>query len=92
MGLCDPIIFYLNKNFPRWVFLGLDSFGSSSGIIMGLSSYVTLINCISVKSGSCSEVINKDLDHHFLLCNVYGPYVDKENFWIYLLDPKALHS
>jgi hypothetical protein len=55
---------------------------------MGISPSISLINYFSLNSSVCSKILCKELDHTFLLCNIYGPYTDRESFgtisWIFM--------
>jgi hypothetical protein len=62
------------------------------GIIAGLSPSVELINCFILHLGLFLEVECKELDWSFLFLNVYGPYVDRVQFWNRIFASRVLKS
>jgi len=58
----------------------MDSNGFSRGLITSFTSSFILLNVFSIVSTICIEVFSKELDHTFVVLNLYGPYECKEIF------------
>jgi len=71
----------MRKLLLGWEFHGLDSEGSSRGIIIGFSTNNSLINWFSLPSRLYTKLYSKELDTSLTFHNLYGPYEGKELFW-----------
>jgi hypothetical protein len=80
----------LKNIFADWKFVTLDALVFSSDLVIGWFSSIKLISLCVIVSGLCI-VHSKELGHHFQLLNIYGPYVNHEPFWNYLLSQSWLH-
>jgi hypothetical protein len=60
--------------------------GHSGSSITGWSSNCKLLNSFSICSSIMTENFSMELDHSFLVLNLYGPYDGKERFWSKLFE------
>jgi hypothetical protein len=76
MGSGDSIIIFLINNFKGWNFVGLYSFGSLGGLILGFQDTLTLTFSFVIHSRLILAVHSLELDMDFHILNIYGPYDD----------------
>ena len=76
-----------------WKFLSVDSKGKSGGLLLGWKMrFFHLINAWAFGSGLCATLHSIELNLTIVCLNLYGPYVDRELFWINLFKMEGLLS
>jgi hypothetical protein len=69
-------------SFLNWDFLALDTLGKSKGILISWRKYsLKLLNSWVSPSVLGTHFFSKELNFDFLCINIYGPYLDRKEFW-----------
>lgn len=80
--LVDPLIHTLNSWLPNWTFHALDAFGRSGGSAIGICNKALEIRNIWGGRGFIGmDTFAHPLKMEIRIMNVYGPCVDRANFW-----------
>ena len=76
-----------------WKFLSVDARGKYGGLLLGWRMrHFQLINAWAFGYGLCASLHSIELKMTIVCLNLYGPYVDRELFWINLLKMEGLLS
>ena len=76
-----------------WKFLSVDSKGKYGGLLLGWKMRLFhLINAWAFGYGLCATLHSIELNLTIVFLNLYGPYMDKELFWINLFKMEGLLS
>ena len=74
-----------------WKFLFVDAKGKSGGLLLGCRMRLFhLINAWAFGSGLCASLHSVEIKMTIVCINFYGPYVDREFFWINLFKMEDL--
>ena len=89
--MVDPLIHTLNSWLPNWTFHALDAYGRFGGFAIGICNKALEIR--NIWGGRCfigMDIFAHPLEMEIRIMNVYGPCVDRANFWRTFLDSGLL--
>eukprot|EP00253_Pinus_taeda_P013368 PITA_13368 len=89
----ETLITILNSWMPNWTFHALDATGRSGGISIGFcNKSVDIINIWGDRGYIGADIYASSLETEVHIINIYGPCLDRENFWRRLLDSYFLQA
>ena len=92
---CDGVILMgeMESLFKDWKFVSMDPKGKLGGLLLGWrTSHFQLLNAWAMGSSLCASIYSIELKMALCCVNLYGPYVDRERFWINLFKMDCLKS